>query len=89
MTQLTFGGDAEELRKKLKDAEKRITKVTLYSQIKKLRNENQQLKIDYDKAVRALEKEMGEVVNVDDILKEDSQWKGRAQKIEILKAKLK
>ena len=54
-----------------------------------MRNENQQIKLDYDKAIRALEKEMGEVVNVDEILREDSQWKGRAQKIELLKTRVK
>jgi hypothetical protein len=36
-----------------------------------------------------LEKEIGEVVNVDEILREGSNWKGRAQTIEVLKSKIK
>ena len=67
----------DDLKKKIKDMEKRITK---------FRNENQTLAGSLDKAVRLLEREIGEVVNVEDLVKEDSQWKGRAQKIELLKA---
>lgn len=33
---------------------------------------------DLDKAVKILERETGEVVNLDEMSKEDSQWKGRA-----------
>jgi hypothetical protein len=39
--------------------------------------------------MRALVKEVGDNPNIDDILREDTQWKGRAQKIQILKDKLK
>lgn len=39
---------------------------------------SQQLKTDLDKAVKCLEREIGEVVNLDDLLKDDSSWKGRA-----------
>jgi hypothetical protein len=52
----------------------------------KLRNENQQLKGDLDKAIKCLERETGEIVNLDDLLKDEMGWKGRAQKIEVLKA---
>jgi hypothetical protein len=38
-----------------------------------------------DKAIKCLERETGENVNLDEMVKEDSQWKGRAQKIERLK----
>ena len=44
-------GGGEDLKKKLKDADKRIAK---------LRNENVALKGDYEKACRALQKEIGE-----------------------------
>ena len=50
---------------------------------------SQQLKIDLDKAIKCLEKETGEIVNLDELLKDDTQWKGRAQKIEVLKAQVK
>ena len=80
MSMMTYGGDAEDLKKKLSLAEKKITKI---------RNENQAIKLEYDKAIRALEKETGEIVSVDEIMREDSQWKGGAQKIEILKGKIK
>jgi len=53
----------------VKELEKKVTK---------LRNENQQLKIDLDKATKCLEREIGEIVNLDDLLKDDSGWKGRA-----------
>jgi hypothetical protein len=36
-----------------------------------------------------MEREVGEVVNVDDMLKEGSTWKGRAQTIDVLKTKIK
>ena len=60
------------MRKKLKDADKRIAK---------LRNENVALKSDYEKACRALQKEIGESskLNIDEIIKNpESGWKGRA-----------
>ena len=66
--------------KKVKDLEKRITK---------MRNENQALEIKLNKAEKILERELGEIVDIDQLVREDSNWKGRAQKIELLKAKLK
>lgn len=33
-----------------------------------------------------LEREIGEVVDIHELNKEESAWKGRAQKVEILKA---
>ena len=66
--------------KKVKELEKKITK---------MRNENQQLKGDLDKAIKLLERETGEAVNIDSLMREDSEWKGRAQKIELLKQKIK
>lgn len=64
----------------MKEQEKKITK---------LRNENQQLKGDFDRAIKCLEKETGEVVNLDELLKDNTQWKGRAQQIEVLKSQVK
>lgn len=60
--------------------EKRITK---------MRNENQEQKILLDKATRLLEREIGEVVDIHELSKDESQWKGRSQKIELLKQQLK
>lgn len=55
--------------KKVKELEKRVTK---------LRNENQTLSTQMDKATRLLEREIGEVIDIDSLYKEESQWKGRA-----------
>ena len=55
----------------------------------KLRNENQSLSGQLDKATKILEKEVGEVINIDEMAKEDATWKGRAQKIELLKGQVK
>jgi len=42
-----------------------------------------------DRATRLLEREIGECVDIDQLYKDESQWKGRAQKIEVLKHQLK
>jgi len=60
----------------VKELEKRVTK---------LRNDNQHLSTQLDKATRLLEREIGEVIDIDSLSKEESQWKGRAQKVELLK----
>lgn len=49
--------------KKVKELEKRITK---------LRNENQSLSQTVEKATRLLEREIGEVVDIDQLSKEES-----------------
>ena len=66
-----------EQDKKYKDLEKKITK---------MRNENQEQKILLEKATRLLEREIGEIVDINELSKENSTWKGRSQKIELLKA---
>jgi TolA-binding protein len=66
--------------RKLKEMEKKITK---------LRNENQEQKITIEKATKLLEREIGEIVDIHELSKDDSAWKGRAQKVEILKAQVK
>ena len=66
--------------RKLREMEKRITK---------LRNENQALTNTVEKATRLLEREIGEVVDIDQLSRDDSNWRGRAQKLEIYKQKLK
>ena len=43
-----------------------------------MRYENQQLRGDLDKAIKCLERETGEVVNLDELLKDEMGWKGRA-----------
>lgn len=77
MMSATSGTSTIDSEKKLKEMEKKITK---------LRNENQEQKILIEKATRILEREIGEVVDINELAKDDSAWKGRAQKVEILKA---
>ena len=66
--------------RKLKEMEKKITK---------MRNENQEQKILLEKATRLLEREIGEIVDINELSKETSTWKGRSQKIELLKGQVK
>jgi uncharacterized protein YhaN len=49
--------------KKVKELEKRVTK---------LRNENQTFSTQLEKATRLLEREIGEVVDIDSLIKEES-----------------
>lgn len=74
------GGAGLDDAKKVKELERRITK---------MRNDNQTLSTQLEKATRLLEREIGEVVDIDALYKEESQWKGRAQKLELLKIQLK
>lgn len=48
-----------------------------------------QLKNDLEKAVRIIRKEVGEFESLDKLVSAENAWKGRAQEIELLKAKLK
>ena len=73
MSQMGVGDDAA---RKHREMEKRITK---------LRNENQQLNSTVEKATRLLEREIGEAVDIEQLSREDSNWRGRAQKLEIYK----
>ncbi|CAI2368600.1 unnamed protein product [Moneuplotes crassus] len=73
-------GSDENYKKKFKKQEERIVK---------LRNDVQKYKTDFEKALKIIEREVGEGKSIDEILKEDSNWKGRAQKIEMYKAKIK
>ena len=66
-TMSNIGGSEEA--KKVKELEKRVVK---------LRQENSQLSSQVDKAVRLLEREIGEAVDIEMLSKEESQWKGRA-----------
>ena len=77
-TGVIYGGD--DAGRKLREMEKRVTK---------LRNENQQLTQTVEKATRLLEREIGEAVDIETLSREDSNWRGRAQKLEIYKQKLK
>ena len=58
-----------EAEKKMRELEKRVVK---------LRQENSHLSSQVDKATRLLEREIGEVVDIEQLSKEESQWKGRA-----------
>jgi regulator of replication initiation timing len=80
MASSTVGMSGAEIERKCKELEKKVTK---------MRNENQELKLQLDRAVKCLERETGEIVSVDDLLREDLGWKGRAQKIEVLKSQVK
>jgi len=55
----------------------------------KLRAEKEILKGELDKAKFIIEREIGTSKTIEEMMKEDSGWKGRAQKIETLKQKLK
>lgn len=68
------------LKKKIKKQDERIVK---------LRNDAQKYKTDLDKATKIIEREVGEGMSIDEILKDTSSWKGRAQKIEMLKTKIR
>ena len=55
--------------KKSKDLERKVTK---------MRNDNSKLQQLVDKATRLLEREIGEIVDINELYKEESQWKGRS-----------
>jgi myosin heavy subunit len=85
MADSTTQGDSDlesvaGLKRKIKKQDERIVK---------LRNDSQKYKTDYEKALKIIEREIGEGINIDEVLKGESNWKGRAQKIEMLKTKLK
>jgi len=63
------GAQGDDLVRKAKDMEKRMIK---------LRNDNQQLTQTLEKATRLLEREIGEVVDIEQLTREDSNWRGRA-----------
>ena len=71
-----INGSGEDQSRKLKEMEKRVTK---------MRNENQALSSQVEKATRLLEREIGENIDIDQLSREDSNWRGRAQKLEIFK----
>ena len=60
---------ADELKKVVKDNEKKIIKQ---------RGELNLLKQENEKLVKLIRKEVGNEVNIEDLMREDSQWKGRA-----------
>ena len=74
------GAPSLEQERKVKEMEKKMVR---------LRNENQEQKILIEKATRVLEREIGEIVDINELAKDDSTWKGRAQKVELLKAQVK
>ena len=56
MSAMNGGASGDELQRKAREMEKRITK---------LRNENQQLSSTVEKATRLLEREIGEAVDIE------------------------
>jgi len=54
-----------------------------------MRLKNQSMKNELNKALRVIAREVGEQVNLDELLAEDNAWKGRQKKIEKLKARVK
>ena len=47
------------------------------------------LKNELNKANRVIAREIGENFDIDAVLSDEKAWKGRAQQIEVLKAKVK
>ncbi|KAA6382690.1 MAG: hypothetical protein EZS28_021782 [Streblomastix strix] len=72
--------DNEELKIKLSSANTRLTEARL-----QLQNTKQEL----SKVQRALQKEVGDNTPLTKILHEQSNWKGRAQEIQVLKDKVR
>jgi len=62
-----MGGDGDV--RKVRELEKRVVK---------LRQENTALSSTVEKATRLLEREIGEVVDIEQLSREDSNWRGRA-----------
>jgi hypothetical protein len=54
-----------------------------------LRFEKQSLKNELNKAMRIISREIGENINLDEFLLQENSWKGRAQQIQILQAKIR
>jgi hypothetical protein len=67
-------------KKKYNDLERKLQEVKLH---------NTTLKNDFNKAMRVITREIGENISIDAVLSEDNTWKGRAQQIEVLKARVK
>ena len=66
----------EDLRKQLQSSDKRMMKY---------RNEITLIKQENDKMSQILKREIGGDASIDDLLRDESKWKGRAQKIAVLK----
>ncbi|CAD8190015.1 unnamed protein product [Paramecium pentaurelia] len=73
-------GVADDFKNKFKEADKKV---------QEQRVKLQQLKTELNKAMRIIQREVGENVNLDQLLMDENGWKGRAQQIEILKSKVK
>ena len=54
-----------------------------------MRLKNQNMKNELNKAMRVISKEVGENVNIDQLLSEENTWKGRQQKIDKLMGRVK
>ena len=76
-----------ELAQELREYREKYNKLNTRSQ--ELRVANQQMKADLTKYRQALQREVGDEVPLPQVLEEGSGWRGRAQKITILKAKVR
>ncbi|EAR85296.2 hypothetical protein TTHERM_00470690 (macronuclear) [Tetrahymena thermophila SB210] len=72
--------DTEDYKEKFQKTDKKL---------QEFRVQNNNLKNELNKALRVITREVGENVNIDKILLEENGWKGRAQQIEKLKAKVR
>ncbi|CAK64446.1 unnamed protein product (macronuclear) [Paramecium tetraurelia] len=73
-------GVADDFKNKFKEADKKV---------QEQRVKLQQVKTELNKAMRIIQREVGENANLDQLLMDENGWKGRAQQIEILKSKVK
>lgn len=64
--------DSQTMKPKLAEADKKIMEMRLL---------NQSMKNELNKALRVIAREVGEDVNLDQLLGEENAWKGRQQRI--------
>ena len=88
----------EELRKVAEGGQEQALKLKMEEQADRLRKTEEKsaslqlrvgtLESELAKALKVLKREVGEKLDVEELLREDSSWVGRAQQIELLKAKV-
>eukprot|EP00002_Diphylleia_rotans_P025960 TRINITY_DN5151_c0_g1_i7.p1 TRINITY_DN5151_c0_g1~~TRINITY_DN5151_c0_g1_i7.p1 ORF type:complete len:371 (-),score=82.44 TRINITY_DN5151_c0_g1_i7:68-1180(-) len=76
----------EDIEFKYKETKEKLNQAT--NKLMDLRVQNESLKAELGRTQRALQKEVGDDVPLSKILEDSSGWKGRAQQISILKAKV-
>ena len=86
LKKIAVGGHEQALGQKIDEQAEKIKKTEEKNASLGLRVNS--LEAELAKALKALRREVGEKVDLDDILREDGNWVGRAQQIEVLKAKV-